>query len=81
MGDSAYGLFMSHFAMLMLWSGLYPLLESSGWPFSVCLMAIIVSCNGLGWFVWRYIDEVAARAFFHRRPHPPPRTFLNESKG
>ena len=81
MGDSAYGLFMSHFAMLMLWSFLYPFLEHRGWPFAVCLVAIFVSCNALGWFVWRYIDEAAARAFFHRRSHPPPSTFLNESKG
>jgi peptidoglycan/LPS O-acetylase OafA/YrhL len=66
MGDCAYGLFMSHFAMLMLVSCVYPGLKSWGIPFEVWLLAIFVCCNALGWFVWRYIDIPAQRTLFKR---------------
>ena len=66
MGDCAYGLFMSHFAMLMLLSCVYPGLKSWEIPFEVWLLAIFVCCNALGWFVWRYIDIPAQRTLFKR---------------
>jgi peptidoglycan/LPS O-acetylase OafA/YrhL len=66
MGDCAYGLFMSHFAMLMLVSCVYPGLKSWGIPFEVWLLAIFVCCNAQGWFVWRYIDIPAQRTLFKR---------------
>jgi peptidoglycan/LPS O-acetylase OafA/YrhL len=66
-GDGAYGLFMSHFAMLMLLSCVYPGLKDGGIPLEVWLMAIFVCCNALGWCIWRYIDVPAQRIWFQRQ--------------
>lgn len=64
MGDCAYGIFMSHFALLMLVSCLYQSLEGSGLPLVSWLLAIFVACNVLGWLFWRYIDKPAKRMIF-----------------
>jgi len=68
-GDGAYGLFMSHFAMLMLLSCAYSGLKDWGIPFEVWLLAIFVCCNALGWCIWRYIDMPAQRTMFQRHPN------------
>jgi peptidoglycan/LPS O-acetylase OafA/YrhL len=65
-GDCAYGLFMSHFSMLMLLSCVYPGLKAWGIPFECWLLAIFVCCNALGWFIWRYIDGPVQRIWFKR---------------
>jgi peptidoglycan/LPS O-acetylase OafA/YrhL len=65
MGDCAYAIFMSHFAMLMLWSCVYPVIMEWGMPFESWLQAIFVSCNALGWLIWRYIDKPVQRALIH----------------
>ena len=65
-GDFAYGLFMSHFAMLMLLSCVYPGLKDWGIPFECWLLAVFVGCNALGWFIWRYIDGPVQRTWFKR---------------
>jgi peptidoglycan/LPS O-acetylase OafA/YrhL len=56
---------MSHFAMLMLWSCVYPVIMEWGMPFESWLLAIFVSCNALGWLIWRYIDKPVQRALTH----------------
>lgn len=66
MGDSAYGIFMSHFALLMLVSCLYPSLQGWEIPLMSWLLAIFVACNVLGWLIWRYIDLPAKCVIFQR---------------
>jgi peptidoglycan/LPS O-acetylase OafA/YrhL len=65
MGDCAYAIFMSHFAMLMLWSCVYPVIMEWGMPFESWVLVIFVSCNALGWLIWRYIDKPVQRALIH----------------
>ena len=76
MGDCAYGLFMSHFAMLMILSCVYPQLKDGGIPLEVWLLAIFVCCNALGWCIWRYIDVPAQRKMFKRHSYKIARHFL-----
>ena len=61
MGDYSYGLFLSHFSMLMLVGCIYPVLAGWGIPLQTWVLAIFVCGNALGWFIWRYIDVPAQR--------------------
>ena len=76
MGDCAYAIFMSHFAMLMILSCVYPPLKDGGIPLEVWLLAIFVCCNALGWCIWRYIDVPAQRKMFKRHSYKIARHFL-----
>ena len=76
MGDCAYGLFMSHFAMLMLFNCMYPALKGLGIPLAVWLLAIFVCCNALGWFIWRYIEGPARHTLFTQNLNKTTHLFL-----
>ena len=75
MGDCAYAIFMSHFAMLMLLNGVYPGIQRWGIPFELCLLFIFVGCNALGWFIWRYIDSPVQRELNKRHSNRIPQGF------
>ena len=63
-GEYSYPLFLSHYAILMLFNLCFQLFDKNFQDIGLWLFLIIMICNSSGWLVWRYID-IPAKKWLH----------------